>query len=231
MLLHSKTINHRDDNMKTIASLLIAIVLVAGCAVHKGMDEQLQEAHYEAHANSTTKESFEKQIPNLDNIVKGTLVLKSGIDWDVHELKSRNKLVGVTVKLNGWFKSLSGGLRGYLSGLGFPVGLEGNKIIGRHVFGYSWGMSLEPRYIVETEATLISKSEYDKLKSSKGSEKFSLDGDTFYFKNAVIRGVHKINAKDYDPASIEVGEAVQIKDMAAKTISQASLSRVTKYEG
>lgn len=206
-------------------TLFVAFIsfLLTSCASNKSIDQQINSMHHEFHIQSTTKNNLEKVIPLIENLQIGTPIEDSGLTWSIFKIGSGDKTMGLSIKSDGWLKLLSGGLRGGFSKLGKPVGLQNGKVVGEHVFGYSWSdINMVPKYIVETEAKLISENEYNK--DSKNANWTYTPGtkDKIYFKNVVVKGVAKIEAKDLDLSNIKAGELITLEGSLHDNLTEKS---------
>ncbi len=125
----------------------------------------------EIRKEQMSEQVFQSVLPELQKLAPGDdlsfikKLLKSG--W-----KTKNgKRVGIVVYMPGWINSMSGDAFGGLFAFGGMFAKSGQLINGSHVFGYVWGeLNLVPQFEIITQATVIDKIEYDRLRARETNE-------------------------------------------------------------
>ncbi len=186
------------------------------------IDQQVNTMHHEFHIRSTTQKTLAEVADLLENLSVGTPIEGSKLKWSMFKLGSGDKTMGLAIKSDGWLKLLSGGLRGGLSKLGKPTGLQSGKVFGEHIFGYSWAdINVVPQYRIETEASLISENEY-KQDLDGADWAYISRNKKIYFKDVVIKSVIKMEVKSLDLSNVEVGKSVALGDNLTKKSYEAA---------
>ena len=125
----------------------------------------------EIRKEQMSEQVFQSVLPELQKLAPGDdlssikKLLKSG--W-----KTKNgKRVGMVVHMPGWINSMSGDAFGGLFAFGGMFAKSGQLINGSHFFGYVWGeLNLVPQFEIITQATVIDKIEYDRLRARETNE-------------------------------------------------------------
>ena len=213
--------------MKTTLLVTFISVFIASCTSNKSIDQQINSMHHQFHINSTTQESLAKVTPILENLLIGAPINESELKWSTFDLHSGGNTMGLAIKSEGWLKLLSGGLKGGLSKLGKPIGLQNGKVIGEHIFGYSWAnINVVPQYKVETEANLISEDEYHK-DSENADWGYISSGNKIYFKDVIIKSVTRMdegNVMDFESFNLSNIEVVGETALDDKLTEKSYLS-------
>ena len=116
-----------------------------------------------------SRQAFETILPVLQELKPNDSLLSiQAHQVDYYERRDTGRVPFVVMP--GWISTLSGGVIGGASLLGNVTGRSGDKLFGTHVFGYvrQEGIVI-PRFLVFTEATLISETEYSRLEA-EGTE-------------------------------------------------------------
>ena len=118
-----------------------------------------------------SEQVFQTVLPELqklgpgDNLSSIKKMLKVG--W----ITSKNGTGSPLVYAPGWINSMSGDVFGGLYMFGGMFAKSGQLINGRVVFGYVWGeLNLVPQFEIITQATMIDKIEYDRLRARESDE-------------------------------------------------------------
>ena len=172
-----------------------AMSLLCCALTSTAQDQSVMAAMQPTILESLTLDAYQRIVPRLSGLKAGDPI-QSKIEWHVYPILdkqgNRKHVFGVS---EGWVGPLSGGLWGSLSGFGNLAGRTGDLLLGEHVFGYLvGGTRLMPQYVVTTQATVIPREEYERLRKEKNDDVgFMLAaGDRFSFKGLTVKEVRQL---------------------------------------
>lgn len=195
--------------MKWILVPLIFVCLVS-CVVQP-LNDDVDTFHQRFFEESTSREKLDAVTPKIRGLKVGQAIDVTGLSWAAHKITDGQKVYDLSVQSDGWINFLSGGLRGGLMQLGAPVGFINGKVIGRHIFGYSWsGVNVVPRFTVYTQAQLMpSDTPVDTLNVSDWTY-HPLTKEKIYYSNTVVTRV--VEHEDHLSHVFEEGQELKLGD-------------------
>ena len=140
----------------------------------------------EIRKEQMSEQVFQSVLPELQKLAPGDDLSSINNMLEAGWITSKNGKRSPIVYMPGWINSMSGGAFGGLFAIGGMFAKSGQLINGRHVFGYVWGdNNLVPQFEIITQATMIDKIEYDKLRDRKtnGIGRVSSVSGQVYFKD------------------------------------------------
>lgn len=195
---------HRTSHM----SVLIVSCLLLLCLIPQRIQgTSIDAVKQEGALKTTTKEAFNRVEPILRVLKPGTRIEDSGLPLTRGVIKSERGFLwkesivsDVWAQSDGWIGVLSGGTAGAMDTIGVPIGRSEKTVFGEHVYGYVlWNATIFPRYVVRTQADIVSKTEYEetlrRYRTKKGEPwpcRFrspGREGAFIYCANVTIRDV------------------------------------------
>ena len=126
----------------------------------------------EARKKQMPEQVFQSVLPELQKLAPGDDLSSISELRNVYSIMSKSgEQEGFFVAAPGWINSMSGDAFGGFFMFGALFAKSGQLINGRHVFGYVWGdLNLVPQFEIITQATVIDKIEYDRLRAQETNE-------------------------------------------------------------
>ncbi len=198
--------NLRYNIVLLFCALILAHTVVSGCASKQ--QRAIEDMKRELFAESASKDAFSRAEPLLLKLKPGDSPDATGLKWAVFPIQQGSRTVALVTKSDGWIQSMSGGIEQAYYKFGSLIGRSGDTVYGSHVFGYIWGeINLVPKYILRTEASLISQDEYKKLQASKAPNIGSVRdpgvvNTQIYLRDIRVKDVQALPFTEPDPAGI-----------------------------
>jgi hypothetical protein len=180
---------------------------------------------------SLSATAYQRAVPRLAALKAGDRI-QQGIDWAFFSIEQRGKRDDVLVVADGWVGPLSGGSAGAIGRLGHLIAQKGNVLFGEHVFGYLVeGATLVPQYVVITQATAISRDEYERLKIAKDDALGSTPdprepGSLIYLRNVSVQETRQLPARD----KTREGGEIEIKRIGTSVDVLKSFTSIDKFK-
>jgi len=203
------------------------ILLIAGVGWSPGF---AGESVSDVRRDSLSQQAFEQILPILQELKPNDSLLS----LEPHRKAYREvayKGRGPIVVMPGWISSLSGHAPGGLSMLGRVTGRSGASLFGAHLFGYLLQERiLVPKFLVLTEATLISEAEYSRLETEKTQGiGFVLEpGGTnkLLFRDLHARGTRALSWVDESKGGPVTLEPLRVEDARELFFSQQTFQEM-----
>lgn len=222
-----------------VHAIALLALFLGGCAAPRTFEQTVSEFY----VTTTSYDAFLRAETRLRKIQPGEVTSVDALGFKYFTIKSAFEGRETDIaSADGWIPSMSGGLMGGLYGLGRPYARESDTIYGRHVFGYVWGgpggpaprgnilvTTLTPKYVLRTKATLIPKSEYQRLKE-QGSKRIGIvqkfrEEEDLYFMDLKV---HEIRALPFQGIPELPEHEVVIKEVTRAQSRERFLSVYSK---
>jgi hypothetical protein len=204
-----------------------AILLIAGVGWSLGF---AGESLSGVRSDALSQQAFEKLLPILQELKPNDSLLS------LEPYRKAYRDVPDTgrapiVLMPGWISALSGDRLGGLSMLGGVTGRSGARLFGTHVFGYLLQERvLVPKFLVLTEATLISEAEYSRLhtEGTKGIGIVLAPGskNKLLFRDLHVSGTRALSWVDESKGGPVTLEPARVEDAREWLFSQQSFQEM-----
>ena len=161
----------------------------------------------EIRKEQMSEQVYQSVLPELQQLAPGdnlsSIEKLMKTDWIMSKSGKREGIIGY---MPGWINRMSGDAPGAITLFGAMFAKSDQLINGRHVFGYVWGeLNLVPQFEIITQATVIDKIEYDRLRARETNEIGIVQRESgrVYFKDLRVlktralpfRGISDVEAK------------------------------------
>jgi len=148
------------------------VVFLVGGVIAAVAPLSAQGTVIEIRKEQMSEQVYQSVLPELQQLAPGdnlsSIEKLMKTDWIMSKSGKRE---GIIAYMPGWINSMSGDAYGAITLFGAMFAKSGQLINGRHVFGYVWGeLNLVPQFESITQATVIDKSEYDRLRAQETNE-------------------------------------------------------------
>jgi len=194
--------------------IVVLAIFSSGCASLHG--RTAADIKREAFEKSTSKEAFKMAEPLLLKLKQGDAVNSTGLTWSLRPINQGGKVIGVVASSDGWIEAMSGRYHQTFYRFGRFYGRSGDIAYGKHVFGYMWlKKNLIPKYLLKTQAVIISEYEYEQLYASKTKNigwtwTPGQKNTKTYLKNIKVKEVQRLDFAAPDIAEVRVGQTINV---------------------